>query len=338
MARREPPDDRDTLIDARRTRLGVGGGKARPASDLVGQVVGGYLVDQELGAGAMGAVFRGSHIDTHRVVAIKALHPHLVHEPSVVARFRREAQLAARLSHVHIAGVIELVAHEDGRQLLVLEFVEGEPLSAIMTMPLPPERTFALTRQLLAALDHAHGAGLVHRDLKPDNVLVEWRDGRDHARIVDFGIAILKDPGEASGERLTATGQMVGTPIYMAPEQAVGDPIDHRADLFSLGVMLYEMLAGVLPFEGKALEILAASLKRDPPPFAVRVPGLIVEPLHEAFVRKLMARDLTRRFASARQALDVLDLVERDPAEAALALGIMDVARALAVVSLPRSR
>ena len=336
MARR-PPDDRDTVVEARRTRLGVGGESTRPTADLVGQVVGGYLIDQELGAGGMGTVYRGSHIDTHRVVAIKALHPHLMDEPALVERFRREARLAARLAHEHIAGVIELVQHDDGRLLIAFEYVDGEPLSSIMTMPLPPERALTLIRQLLLGLEHAHAAGLVHRDLKPENVLVEWRAGGDHARIVDFGIAILGDP-EAGGERLTASGQLVGTPLYMAPEQALGDSIDHRADLFSLGVMVYEMFAGVMPFEGKPLDILTANLKKDPPPFARRVPGLIVDPLHEALCTRLMARDLRKRFSSARHALDVLDLIERDPDTAALMLGRMDVARALAVVSLPGVR
>jgi len=340
VTRKRPPDDpdRDTLVE-RRTAMGVGTSKEMPAVDLVGQVVGGYLVEEQLGKGAMGAVFRGSHIDTHRVVALKVLHPHLVSEKSVVARFRREARLAARLAHPYIGSVIELVAAEDGRQVIVLEHVEGEPLSSIMTMPLPPERVMVLVRQLLLGLEYAHGAGLIHRDLKPDNVLVEWRNGRDHARIVDFGIAILRDPGEGeSQERLTATGQMIGTPLYMSPEQARGDAIDERTDLFSLGIMVYEMLAGVLPFEGRALDILSASLTRDPPPIEKRVPGLLVEPLLELYSRKLMARDLKKRFASARHALEVLEAIARgDTVAAKLGLGIMDVERALAVVSLPAS-
>ena len=335
MTRRDPPDDRDTLVDAKKTRLGVGGAKAKPVDDLAGQVVGGYLVEEQLGAGAMGAVYRASHIDTNRVVALKALHAHHLSEASIVERFRREAKLAARLSHPYIGGVIELVQAGDGRHVIVLEYVEGEPLSAIMTMPLDPTRVLTLVGQLLRGLEHAHGEGLVHRDLKPDNVLVEWRNGRDHARIVDFGIAIIRDANEGGQERLTATGQMIGTPLYMAPEQARGEVIDHRADLYSLGVMVYEMLTGVLPFEGRPLDILAASLKRDPPPIAERVPGLIVDPLHEAFARKLMARVLAKRFTSARHALDVLAMIANDREAAGPALGIMNVERALAVVSLP---
>jgi serine/threonine-protein kinase len=336
VTRDKPPDDRDTLIDAKKTRLGVGGSKDKPAEDLVGHVIDGYLIEEQLGSGAMGAVYRASHIDTNRVVALKALHAHHLHEASLVERFRREAKLAARLGHPHIGGVIELVQAEDGRYMIVLELVDGDPLSSIMTMPLDAERVTTLVGQLLRGLEHAHAHGLIHRDLKPDNVLVEWRNNRDHARIVDFGIAILRDPDDGSLERLTQTGQMIGTPLYMSPEQAKGEPIDHRADLYSLGVMMYEMLAGVLPFEGRPLDILAASLKRDPPAIAARVPGLILaEPLLELFCRKLMSRDLPKRFSSARHALDVLKQIQTDPESARPALGLMDIKRAIAVVSLP---
>ena len=336
MTKEKPPDDRDTLIDAKKTRLGVGGSKDKPAEDLVGQIVGGYLVEEQLGSGAMGVVLRASHIDTNRAVALKVLHAHLLDQPALVERFRREAKLAARLGHPHIGGVIELVQAGDGRFVNVLELVEGEPLSSIMTMPLDAERVENLVSQLLRGLEHAHAHGLIHRDLKPDNVLVEWRNGRDHARIIDFGIAILRDPDDGSLERLTQTGQMIGTPLYMSPEQAKGEQIDHRADLYSLGVMMYEMLSGVLPFEGRPLDILAASLKRDPPPIATRVPGLILaEPLYELFCRKLMARDLPKRFSSARHALDVLKSIKTDPDSARPALGLMDIKRAIAVVSLP---
>ncbi|MBA3817989.1 MAG: serine/threonine protein kinase, partial [Deltaproteobacteria bacterium] len=179
--------------------------------------------------------------------------------------------------------------------------------------------------------------GLIHRDLKPDNIIVELgQDGTEIPRIVDFGIAILRVPDDSmDGGRLTASGMMLGTPLYMSPEQAQCDPIDHRADLFSLGVIVYEMLAGVTPFTGTAMEIAVANISRDPPPIAKRGPGREVDPLLELYARKLMARRPDRRFATAREALDVLDLVDRDPAQAALALGKTDVDRALAMIELP---
>ena len=328
-------DGRDTIVEPSKTQLGVGSTRTTipPLVDLVGQIVNGYFLEAELGAGAMGVVYRASNVETGRVVAIKALHPRHVNEPALVARFTREAKLAARLVHPNIAGVIDSgMSIEDGRHLMVLELAEGESMTQILTMPLAPERVIALVTQLLLALEHAHDGGVIHRDLKPDNVMVAWRDGREHIQIVDFGIAILRDdPGVA---RLTATGQMVGTPIYMSPEQAKCEAFDHRTDLFALGVIVYEMLSGVLPFEGGALEIALANVSKDPPRIADRVPGLLVDPVLEAFGRKLMARKLDDRFASARQALDALELIATDPTEAALRLGIMDVARALAVVSL----
>src|SRR5690606_28372358 len=116
---------------------------------------------------------------------------------------------------------------EDGRHAIILEYADGEPLTEILNMPLPPERATALTSQILRGLDHAHGLGLIHRDLKPDNIIVEWNAGAEIARIVDFGIAVLRDPDESvEGGRLTASGQMVGTPLYMAPEQAKCEPFD----------------------------------------------------------------------------------------------------------------
>jgi len=335
-----PEDDGEggkTIVDAKHTQLGVGT-KAPPVVDLVGQVVRGCLVQDEIGSGAMGTVYRGLHIESDRPVAIKALHPHHLHEQRIVERFRREARLAARLTeHPNVAGVVDFGEKiEDGRHLIILELAPGEPLSHLLTMPLPPERIVGLVTQLLRGLEHAHGVGLVHRDLKPDNIMLEWKDGTEIPRIVDFGIAMLRDPDESiDGGRLTASGQMIGTPLYMAPEQAKCEPFDHRADLFALGVIVYEMLAGKLPFEGSAIEVAVANISRDPPPIAQRAPGVIVDPLLEAFCRKLMARKVEDRFSSARAALDVLALIDTDRDTAGLHLGITDVPRALAVIGLP---
>jgi serine/threonine protein kinase len=339
VSRRDDPD-RDTLVDAKKTQLGVGKKRGRNEKEraedlaLVGTMLGPYLVQDELGGGAMGVVYRATHIDTNRVVALKVIRQPLLEDPTTIARFRREARIAARLGHPHVGGVVELVESE-GRYALALELVEGEPLSAIMTMPLPPERVTLIIGQLLRGLEHAHATGLVHRDLKPDNVLVEWRNGRDHARIIDFGIAIAKFGSEDSIERITEAGLVVGTPTYMATEQARGESVDHRADLYSLGMIMYEMLSGVVPYEGKALDVLTAKLKRDVPPIAERVPSLIVDPLLERFCRKLASRDRERRFSSARHALIILEMIGSDRSSAGAALGIMDVEKALRVVSLP---
>jgi serine/threonine-protein kinase len=288
---------------------------------LVGEVIDGYLVESELGRGAMGTVYRGVHVDG-REVAIKALHPHLTEQPEMVARFEREAALAAKLAHPNVAGVIAVAATAHGR-VMVLDLVRGDSLAAaIANGPLAAERAMTLATQLLRGLDHAHAAGLVHRDLKPDNVMVETADdGSETARILDFGIAVLSErEATLASTRLTASGIVLGTPAYMAPEQARGTLLDGRADLFALGVMLYEMLAGKLPFDATGLAAAVANISKDPPAFAVRAPGVAIDPLLEAFVRKLMARRRSERFASARDALDALELIGRDRRAAALAL------------------
>ncbi len=324
--------------DSVRTKLGVGEVKQKPLPELVGKtVLERYRVESVLGKGAMGTVYRGSHHRLARSVAIKVLHPYLVHDRTIVARFEREAKAAARLSHANVISVLDVGETEDGAHVMVLEFAQGPSLADLMKQRLEPARAVSLVRQLLAGLDHAHNAGLIHRDLKPANIMIETSDsGEEIARIVDFGIAVIADPDESlGGGKLTSTGQILGTPLYMAPEQAKGDPIDHRVDLYALGATLYEMLAGAWPFVGSSLEIAVAKIAQDPPPIAQRAPGVVIDPILERFTQKLMARTLEARFRSAHEALRVLELYEKDRDAARLALGIMDVGRALDVVSLP---
>jgi serine/threonine protein kinase len=318
-----------------RTKLGVMDAR-QVGQDLVGKVVmERYLVVAELGAGAMGTVYRGRHTRLRRDVAIKVLHEDHVHDRTMLARFHREAEAAARLHHPNVSGVLDVGETPGGHQLMVMELVEGTSLRDLMGAWLPRDRIVNLVRQILAGLDHAHEAGLIHRDLKPENVIVEVdHHGREVPRIVDFGIAALRPDATGAKSRLTETGTLLGTPLYMAPEQARGDRIDHRADLFALGVMLFEMLSGTTPFEGSSLEIVIANMNEDLPAISHRAPHVTVDPVLELFLRRLAARDPAQRFASAHAALTMLELMERDPADAALRLGRIDVSRALAVISL----
>ena len=274
-----------------------------------------YRIEAELGAGAMGTVYRGRHVKVGRTVAIKVMHDHLLRDPAMVERFEREARIAAKLDHQNLVAVIDLGTTDDGKQLMVLEHAPGRPLADLVTAPQPRTRVIALMRQLLAGLDHAHRLGLVHRDLKPENVLVETtRDGLEVARIVDFGIAVLREPDDSGdGRRLTSEGLVLGTPMYMAPEQARGEAVDGRADLFALGVIVYELLAGAPPFCGEGLDVMMRNLTEDPPPIAERT-GCVVDPGLEAFARTLMARERAARFQSAQQALDALDELDRQGA------------------------
>jgi serine/threonine protein kinase len=289
--------------------------------DLIGTIVEErYLIEQRLGAGALGCVYRARHTRIGRDVAIKVLRDDLACEAHIVERFEREARIAARLRHPNLVGVLDV-----GERLMVMELAPGRPLAELIGAPLPRSRVIALVAQLLRGLAHAHGAGLIHRDLKPENILVERHgDGTETARIVDFGIAVLRDRDATSpeGRRLTDAGLVVGTPLYMSPEQATGRAVDHRTDLFSLGVIVYELLSGVPPFDGTGAEVALANVTQDPPLIANRVRGVDVDPLLEAFARKLMARRLDDRFASAHDALAALELIDRDRDAAARALGL----------------
>ena len=302
-------------------------------TELVGQVVDErYHIEQEIGCGGMGMVFRARHVRVGREVAIKVLHGHLMRDPVMVERFEREAAVLARLHHKNLVNVIDVGETDEAQRYIVLDLVRGPSLAAIITHTvMSPARVIHLTKQLLAGLAHAHAAGLVHRDLKPENVIVE-RDNFDVEvpRIVDFGIAVLRDQ---TSKRLTAAGTILGTPAYMSPEQARSGAPDPRNDLFALGVIVYEMLAGQLPFTGNAIEIALANIGRDPPPIAAIKPD--VDPLLELFARKLMARKLPLRFASAADAYHVLELIETDRRMAGLALGKMDLETAMRMVWLP---
>lgn len=328
-------DDQKPKRRVARTKLGVMDAK-RVRQDLVGRVViDRYLIEAELGSGATGTVYRGRHVRLGRNVAIKVLHEDFVHNRTMLARFRREAEAAARLHHPNVSSVLDVGETPDGHQLMVMDLVEGRSLGELMETWLGQERIIHLVRQILQGLEHAHGAGLVHRDLKPDNVIVELdQHGKEVPRIVDFGIATLRTDEAAAMNRLTETGMLLGTPLYMAPEQAKGEIVDHRADLFALGVILFEMLSGTTPFEGSAMEVVIANMNEDVPAIASRAPHANADPVLELFMRRLAARDPARRFASAQDALAMLDLIEQDPAEASLQLGKIDIARALAVVWL----
>jgi serine/threonine protein kinase len=304
---------------------------------LIGQILASrYQIELRLGEGAMGAVYRAKHVKVGRPFAVKVLHSHLLVDQKVVQRFEREAELAGRLRHPNVIGVVDVGEMPDGTRYMVMDFAEGPDLATLLSeAPMPPQRIIHIVRQLLEGLYHAHEAGLIHRDFKPENVIVEKDShGGEVPRIVDFGIAILREGGDSTSGpgRLTTNGLVLGTPHYMTPEQAVNDPIDHRINLFALGIMIYEMLCGKLPFDGNGAEVARANLMLDPPAIAVRVPYLEVDPLLEAYSRRLMAKSRDARPPTAKVARELLDLIDRDRDAAAAQLGVP-----LAVTRAPRT-
>ena len=294
---------------------------------IIGEVLANrYQIETRLGEGAMGAVYKAKHVKVGRAFAVKVLHSKLLEDSKVAQRFEREAELAGRLRHPNVVGVVDVGDTNDGLRYMVMDFANGPDLASLLgEAPMPAPRVMNLTRQLLEGLYHAHEAGLIHRDFKPENVIVEKdAHGVEVPRIVDFGIAILREGGsgpDAHG-RLTTNGLVLGTPHYMAPEQAVADPIDHRIDLFALGIVVYEMLCGKLPFDGTGAEVARANLLLDPPLISQRVPYLEVDPLLEAFSRRLMAKKRNARPATAKAARELLDLIDKDRNAAAAALGV----------------
>ncbi len=301
---------------------------------LIGEVLANrYQIEARLGEGAMGSVYKAKHVKVGRPFAVKVLHPRLLEDEKQLQRFEREAELAGRLHHPNVIGVVDVGETSDGLRYMVMDFAEGHDLASLLAeAPMPAERVIHLTRQMLEGLYHAHEEGLIHRDFKPENVIIE-RDshGDELPRIVDFGIAILREGGESTGGagRLTTNGLVLGTPHYMAPEQAVNDPIDHRIDLFALGIMIYEMLCGKLPFDGHGAEVARANLMLDPPLIADRVPYLEVDPLLEALARKMMQKKPDHRPATAKAAREILDLIVKDRQAAAAMLNVpLDAVRA----------
>jgi serine/threonine-protein kinase len=287
-----------------------------PPSSLVGQVISErYRVDAVLGTGGMGAVYRAEHLLMHKRVALKVLHPEMTRVPEVVARFEREAMAAAHIEHPNVASATDFGKLADGSFFLVLEFVEGMSLRDLLEHgPLEPGRAFHITRQVLMALVRAHGLGIVHRDLKPENVMLVTRDGDpDFVKVLDFGIAKVPmgelakaRAGEKPTAALTQLGMVYGTPEYMAPEQALGQDVDVRADLYAVGVMLYEMLCGRRPFEADSpVQLLGMVVSMPVPRLATHVPTVPAE--LENVTMCLLEKLAKDRYADARTALEALD-------------------------------
>ncbi|HLU69019.1 MAG TPA: serine/threonine-protein kinase [Kofleriaceae bacterium] len=274
---------------------------------LLGAVLGGrYLIQSLIGEGGMGRVYFATDETGTGRFAIKVLYGELTAEPRQYERFVREAARAASFEHPNLVRVLDFGSTSGGQPYAVMEHVPGASLSRIIRSggPLPRERIIPLLGDLCRALAYVHGRGIIHRDVKTGNVLVTDMAGRESAKLFDFGIAMDLSGNE---ERLTTARHAIGTLSYMSPERALGETFDHRADLFSLGVVLYQMLAGERPFPGPPMMAAVQSMTTRPPRVAERVPGVEVDPALEAISLRLMARDPGERYQSAEEVLRALE-------------------------------
>lgn len=242
----------------------------KDGDSLIGTTLAGkYRIDARLNEGGMGTVYRGTHVLMDKTVAIKVLRPSLAADEKIVARFSREARAASRISHPNALSVTDFGEDESGHVFLVMEFLSGKTLKQLIRDegPLSLARVVEITRQIGDALNAAHCQGVVHRDLKSDNIMLLDTMTGDHAKVLDFGIAKINEPDGAVDTNLTAPNLVIGTPQYMSPEQCSQDSeIDARSDIYSLGVILYEMLVGHVPFTGDSATIVMMKHLQDPVP------------------------------------------------------------------------
>jgi serine/threonine-protein kinase len=272
-------------------------------------IAGRYELLELIGKGGMSSVYKAHDRLLDRQIAVKILHPHFTEDEEYVERFRREARAVAQLSHPNIVTVIDR-GEDEGRQYIVFEYVEGENLKQLLerTGPMPVRDALLLALQMARALAFAHGRGLVHRDVKPQNVLLN-ADGQ--AKMTDFGIARSIDV-----QGVTITGTVLGTSEYIAPEQARGERVDAQTDVYSLGVVLYELLVGGVPYEGETFVTVALKHVNEPvPPVLERRPD--VPPRVALAVERAMAKSPYERFSSMEELVDELEscLNELDPGD-----------------------
>ncbi len=298
-----------------------------PDADLViGSVLDGrYRIDAVLGSGGMGRVYRGEHTGIGRAVAIKVLHADLSRNREAAQRFQREALASGRLDHPNIVGVSDFGIVDAGPCYLVMEALEGESLGERLTREkrIPWHDAITILRGVLQGLRHAHDRGVVHRDIKPDNVFLARKDGETVVKILDFGIAKLY-AGSPDDPASTRAGLTVGTPAYLSPEQAVGGEIKPTSDLYSTTILLFEMITGRPPFEDKdPLAMLGAHVSRTPPRLAEVAPDLDIPLALEAVVEKGLQKTVADRIASANEYIALLDDVVVNPRGSGPALSFL---------------
>jgi serine/threonine protein kinase len=270
---------------------------------LIGKVVAGrFLIEDNVGQGGMGKVYKARHLSLDRAVCLKLLKPALLEDPTLVGRFEREAKAASRLNHPNVIQVIDFGRTEDGGLFIAMEFVHGKDLRTILRdeWPLDETRLCNIIAQVLSALGEAHAHNVIHRDLKPENIMVEPRRGEpDFVKVLDFGIAKIID---SDLPLLTRADVVCGTPQYMAPEQATGSSLDNRCDLYAVGVILYQLATGHLPFDGpNSMDVLNKHVNDRPIPPRERQPNAPISESLEKLILRSLEKDPRDRPQTAEQ-------------------------------------
>lgn len=269
-------------------------------------LVGKFRVKELIGQGAMGRVYSATQEPINRKVAVKILHQHLMEDRRVARRFQREAEAASRFSHPNSIGIFDFGQTEEGSLYIAMEYIVGRDLAEIISKeaPLAPERAVRIAVQVLNALHLAHASRIIHRDLKPENIMSSDLPGhKDFVKVCDFGIAKIQQQPGAQGQEsaLTMFGMICGTPYYMSPEQAKGEELDGRTDLYSMGVIIYEMLTGEVPFRGSTpVEVIARHLTDPPLPPSKMRPDIRIPRALEAVVMRAMSKRREDRFKDAQ--------------------------------------
>ena len=283
-------------------------GDPSPPSDdpLIGRVLSDrYRIIRKIGEGGMGAVYQAEHALIEKKIALKILFQDLTRRPDLVARFLQEAKSASRIGHENVIDISDFGQLPDGLVFIAMEYLDGQDLGrALKTQgPLSWHRARPILMQIAKGLRAAHGNGIIHRDMKPENVYLIQREGRpDFVKVLDFGIAKIINPDETDAPRLTQTGMIFGTPEYMSPEQAQGHPPDHRVDVYAVGCIMYHMLTGQVPFTADSfMGILTKHLLEPPVPPRKRRPDQDIPPDVEAVCLKAMEKDRDKRFADMNE-------------------------------------
>ena len=297
-------------------------GNAGSGDPFIGRTIAGkFRIESLLGEGGMGMVYKATQVNLGKTIVLKVLRPSLVSDERTVQRFQREARAASRLNHANSIGIIDFgQSPDDGSMYIAMEYCNGHDLHHILSRewPLEEGRIIRIMAQVLSALAEAHAHGVIHRDLKPENIMVEKRrDEPDFVKVLDFGIAKITDTTGEEGQALTRAGFVCGTPEYMSPEQARGAQIDHRSDLYAVGVIIYQLVTGLLPFDSEsAVGFATAHLTQEVPPIRKRRPEARCSQPLERLVMRALSKDPAQRPQTAddfRESL--LSLAPGAPAE-----------------------